>query len=700
MGIQGWFKETGMSIFRILPLFLFSVSVFAQDPKPLLDYSQDIKSSIKTTAAKYDLGNGQITVHTANYAPWPGITIEAPGGFWDCTGYQTITAKVKNLSGRTITVYMRVDNPSADGIKNCVTESISISPEQTQKIAVHIYPSRWAVNEPMDMVGMRGCPGIPQINPVKINQMIFFLNKPSEFYQFEISDIIAEGEVENLKKETFFPFIDLYGQFIHSEWPGKIHSQDELDAARQAEIKSLENRYAGAFNRDKWGGWTKGPKQTASGYFRVEIIQGHWWLVDPDGNLFWSHGVDCVNDNASTPIADREKYFQWLPKEDQEQWKTCWGLSRWAPVGYYKDKGEYKTFDFARANLMRKYGQDWSSVSAQLAHNRLKNWAMNTIGNWSDPAIYRLQKTPYVTTLGFQSRLIEGSEGYWGKFPDPFDASFRQNCQAALNEDKKEAFNDPWCIGVFVHNELSWGDETSLALAVLGSPADQPAKKEFVNDLTQKYKVIDKLNNAWGISYASWQAVLQSTQLPDKTKSLQDLKEFDARIAEQYFKIIHDQLKAAAPNLLYLGCRFAWASDTAVRASAKYCDVVSFNRYDYSVADLKLPEGINKPVIIGEFHFGALDRGMFHTGLKVTKDQNDRAQKYKEYVFSALRNPYIVGTHWFQYRDQATTGRGDGENYQIGLVDICDTPYPETIDAIRKTGQQMYEYRYTTSQIK
>jgi hypothetical protein len=91
---------------------------------------------------------------------------------------------------------------------------------------------------------------------------------------------------------------------------------------------------------------------------------------------------------------------------------------------------------------------------------------------------------------------------------------------------------------------------------------------------------------------------------------------------------------------------------------------------------------------------------MFHTGLKETRNQNDRAQKYKEYVLGALRNPAIVGTHWFQYRHQATTGRGDGENYQIGLVDICDTPYPETISAVQEVGQLMYEYRYRTSQIK
>ncbi len=31
-------------------------------------------------------------------------------------------------------------------------------------------------------------------------------------------------------------------------------------------------------------------------------------------------------------------------------------------------------------------------------------------------------------------------------------------------------------------------------------------------------------------------------------------------------------------------------------------------------------DGADKPVIIGEFHFGALDRGMFHPGLKQARD--------------------------------------------------------------------------------
>jgi hypothetical protein len=687
---------------RILGLFLlfYVVSVYAQVPKTLLDFTRkDVMSYVRPSDAKFELRDNRLRVHTGHNENWPGVTIQPPDGLPDCTGYQKITARIKNLSAQAAQVNLRVDNPGADGIKNCVTDSVSIEPGRTEIVTVNIYPSQWTFDEPVELVGLRGYPQPALINPAKINQMLFFVNKPVQDYQFEISDVRVEGSVGILKKGIFFPFIDSYGQFMHADWPGKIHSQSDFEVSRQAESKDLVN-HAGLPDCDLWGGWTKGPKQKATGFFHVEKVDNQWWLVDPEGYLFWSHGVDCVQNAEDTPTTSREKYFQWLPEENDPDWKTCWGRGIWAPVGYYKDKGEYRRFNFAGANLIRKYGKDWFAPYSELCHQRFKSWGINTIGNWSDPAIYRLRKTPYVATLGFQSRLIEGSEGYWGKFPDPFDASFREHFKAAILGEKDKSINDPWCIGFFVHNELAWGDEMSLALAALSSPADQPAKIEFVNYLTQKYSTVERLNQAWGGTYASWKDLLQNTALPDKEKCALDLKTFYAMIAQQYFKVIRDELKASAPNQLYLGCRFAWANDLAVRASAQYCEVVSFNRYEYSVAKLTLPAGIDKPVIIGEFHFGALDRGMFHTGLKVTKDQNDRAQKYKEYVLGALRNPFIVGTHWFQYRDQATTGRGDGENYQIGLVDICDTPYPETIDAVRQTGLLMYDYRYTTSRIK
>ena len=102
---------------------------------------------------------------------------------------------------------------------------------------------------------------------------------------------------------------------------------------------------------------------------------------------------------------------------------------------------------------------------------------------------------------------------------------------------------------------------------------------------------------------------------------------------------------------------------------------------------------MDKPIIIGEFHFGALDRGLIHPGLRGVGSQTQRAYAYYHYVTQALEHPNIVGTHWFQYRDQPITGRGDGENYQIGFVNIADNPYPEMVQSARWIGKNMYPLR-------
>ena len=164
-------------------------------------------------------------------------------------------------------------------------------------------------------------------------------------------------------------------------------------------------------------------------------------------------------------------------------------------------------------------------------------------------------------------------------------------------------------------------------------------------------------------------------------------------LARTYFKTVRDQLKAADPDHMYLGCRFAWRTEEAVAAAAEVCDVVSFNIYDRRVDPAKWAflSTLNRPAIIGEFHVGALDRGMFHTGLVSASSQEERAATYAGYVRSVLDNPALVGCHWFQYVDEPLTGRSyDGENYNIGFVTVTDTPYPELVAAARAVHREAY----------
>ncbi|UCE50379.1 MAG: beta-galactosidase [Phycisphaerales bacterium] len=660
----------------------------------LFDFSDNFSvDSVLTSNAKAILSRtGALRIETGHEKKWPGITLKAPDGKWDLSQFEYVSMDVKNVSNESVTVYCRLDNPGADGRKNCVTDSIKLAGRQKGTLTVRLLPTRWRLSKPLELIGMRGSPSYSdKIDPANVTQLLVFVSSPRTDHVFEIEKIGAGGSVEILDAKTFLPFIDQFGQYIHRHWPGKTHSLEELIAHGRAEEKDLAAN-PGPVNRNQYGGWTAGPQLDATGFFRVEKYRGKWWLVDPEGRLFWSHGIDCVRENNDTPISDREHYWKWLP-EQGSPFAEFYSRGSWAPHGYYKDHTPYRTYDFSRANFLRKYGRNWRGKFAAITHRRLRSWGLNTIANWSQQSIYLMRKTPYVGTISFSSRRLEGSTGYWGKFYDVFDPSFREGMRKAMERCRGKETGDPWCLGFFVHNELAWGDEVSLALAALKSPADQTAKKVFIADLKEKYGEIHKLNKVWGTAYASWDDLRTSTDEPDRKKARDDLTAFYTKTAETYFKTVRDELKKVAPNQLYMGCRFAWVNDRAARAAAKFCDIVSYNRYSYSVEDHRLPDGIDMPTIIGEFHFGALDRGMFHTGLRKTANQQDRADKYRSYVRGALRNPFIVGTHWFQYKDQATTGRGDGENYQIGFIDICDKPYPEIVRASREVGYDLYEYR-------
>jgi len=666
------------------------------------DEGFDLKK-VEASDAKISLSSedgGALRVDAGHDANWPGVTIGASEGRWDLSGYGYIALDVRNVGLHHVGVFWRIDNPGADGIKNCITKKVALAPGEKKTVRVFL-KGRLLANIADKLFGMRGYPGgllkESEIDVSNINQFVVFVNKPTIDHSFEISNVRAGGSYKppewlSMSEDEFFPMIDEYGQFIHKDWVNKTRSLDDLARRRKAEAADLsEHPSPDGWNR--YGGWEAGAKLTATGYFRAEKYNGKWWLIDPDGRLFWSHGIDCVHSsNAVTPITDRRYLYAALP-DAGSQFARFYGEGNWAPHNYYEGKGVYETYNFTSSNLLRKYGEDWARTSAELAHRRLRSWGMNTIANWSSHDIYLMRKTPYVVSVNFGGRRLEGSKGYWGKFRDVFDPSFKAELRKSMSWQKGKSADDPWCIGYFVDNEIAWGNELALATAALVSPPDQPAKQVFIEDLKAKYGTIEKLNQAWGAEYASWNALLQNREEPDTKKAYDDLAVFYTKTAELYFDTCRSAVKEIAPNNLYLGCRFSAVNDRAVAAAAKYCDVISYNFYRPEVKTVRLPQGLDMPIIIGEFHFGALDRGMFHTGLGPVADQEERARAYKTYVSGALRNPLIVGTHWFQYGEQATTGRGDGENYQIGFLDVVDTPYAETIQSCRQVGYSMYEKR-------
>ena len=634
---------------------------------------------------------GGLSVSTGHSEKWPGVSWT---GNWDLAAFACIETQVRNTGKDTVTVFCRVDSSPPRNISGYVR----LEPGQAGTIKIKL--KRTVCSQLGGrLFGMRGYPAAPGgngvIDPQSITQLRVFLATPDRDHEFVVTDLRATGDYVPptawvTDADPYLPFIDTYGQYQHKDWPGKVRSLGELRLRRDAEARELVSQ-PGPEAWDKYGGWAAGPPMRATGFFRVEKYNGRWWLVDPIGNLFFSHGVNCVEMQSSTPIAERADWFADFPEKKSDFKPFLSG--KCALNGHYGGQ-TVESFSFEGANLLRKYGEDWKAASADIAHKRIRSWGLNTIANWSDPGVCVLRRTPYTDTISSgRAKRLKGGDGYWEKFPDVYDPGFAEAVRVEMSGKLNFSAADPWCLGYFSDNEMSWGDDTSLAVATLQSPPEQVAKKVFIADLKEKYGDIGKLNAAWGTHYESWDALLELQAAPDKTKARADLTEFYAKTAEAYFRIVRDAIKSIAPNQLYLGCRFAWVNDLAAIAAGKYCDVVSYNLYRRSLSGFKYPGG-DKPLIVGEFHFGALDRGMFHPGLVPVESQAERAAAYREYVESALRHPQFVGTHWFQWKDEPTTGRVlDEENYQIGLLDGTDTPYTETIAATRAIGEKMYRLR-------
>lgn len=656
-------------IFYTLFLSLFSCYCYCQLPLIRRSYKDLTVSTTASNTITAEKDLIKITIGAGDIKS--RLEISAPDGYWDLSEKRFLQITVQNTGSTSQTVEAGLNN-------NFWTMGATIIPAgKTKTIRMLLLKDEQDTALAALYSGMHGHPsGFTRLwfdtGLDSVKKIALYFPGAAPGSSFIISRIAADGSYDHsARKNPANAFVDEFGQYTREDWPEKIGSVQDMKTADQKERGNLAHDGFAAF-RNKYGGWQQGPSLQATGHFRTEKYKGKWWLVDPSGRLFWSNGIDCINANGETLVAGRTAYFEKIPGRDTAK-------------AFFNPDGS--RFDFKSYNLFRKYGDRWKEQFAQMAHARLRSWGINTIGNWSDPFITAMNLTPYVASV---------SSKQTGGFADPFADGFREDLENKISNLFKQGGNPEWCIGLFIDNELKWKD---LAGNLFHADPGQPSKLAFIQSLQKKYTQIEALNNEWHTAYGSWQDFSVTRILPGPAAS-PDLQEFFRTFADLYFRQCRDAMRKVAPAVLYLGCRFdfhSYPSDTTfnwlIKTASAYCDIVSFNRYTYTSAELLPPAGYDFPVIIGEFHFGSLDRGLLHPGLKYAADQKERAMLYQAFQEQAMKNPYIVGSHWFQYNDQPVTGRNDGENYQIGFVTVGDIPYRDLIDKAKETATKMYTLR-------
>lgn len=497
--------------------------------------------------------------------------------------------------------------------------------------------------------------------------------------RFEVSGLRLtklEPEFEYESK----PYIDELGQLSWKDWPGKTLSAKEMVSELKWELKQERKALNEAGSEfGPYGGWKK-LRFMDTGFFRTEFDGSNWWFVDPDGYALFSIGLDCIGPSSEMRITGMEHLLPSLPDKE----------------GMYKDAWSRESFSPFIANMIRTFGEEWRERWRELTERRLHEWGINTIGNWSDSDFISCSKLAYVYPMdGFPST----ESTIYRDFPDVFSTEYEDQAVAfakqlvSLKEDKR-------LVGYFMRNEPQWAfvDGLNVTEEMLRSPVLFASKYRLIAWVQEKYGTVERWNAAWDTSFDNFEDLLdnQKAIADGNHERKNDIASFNRIMIRRYVEIPARACKEVDPYHLNLGMRYAWVSNEDLLEGCEAFDVFSINCYQIQ-PDRELIEfienKIQKPVMIGEFHFGAADSGLLAYGIQAVATQQDRGLAYRYYVEKAAIIPGLIGAHYFQLNDQTVLGRFDGENYQIGVVDVCQRPYQAFVEQMKTAHRNLYEIR-------
>lgn len=521
-----------------------------------------------------------------------------------------------------------------------------------------------------------------RVNLNKVDRMRFYIERKSQqSSRFCITSVITTKEDIEVIEHPVLP----KGKLIDEIGQSTIHDWNEKTRGTEAMISNLRKRLAESNHVlpeqfSSWGGSKNKKIDDGTGFFRVHKDDNRWWLVDPNGHLFWSSGIDSVRVDTSANTHLLDDALEFLPSQE----------GKFAEI--FNDRNGQMHVNYLAANFIRAFGKDeWKEKWSKITLDELKRLRFNTVGNWSEWEYASKAAVPYVRPMSFNAKL---TQNFYRDFPDVFHPDFEKDAieyAQALVSSK----NDPALIGYFMMNEPTWAFSNELpAVGLLYNSNGCVTLNELANFLKKKYETSENLATSWKLKVDFSKIEKGKWKGEFTKKAISDLEAFSEIMVEKYFGTLSRACKDVDPNHLNLGIRYQSVPPKWAVSGMKSFDVFSMNNYREKVPyeqTKEIHDLLQMPVIIGEWHFGALDVGLPSSGIGHVRTQEDRGKAYRVYFEDAAANPYCVGVHWFILYDQSAIGRFDGENYNIGFLDICNQPHSALCNAAIKSHELMYE---------
>lgn len=544
---------------------------------------------------------------------------------------------------------------------------------------------------------VHGLPMDPQ-NVVKIEISVI---PGKDFKSAELGKVwISEKHPDGINPDV--PIIDEMGQLIGYEWSTKTHSFEEMKNRLCTEYEEAKANDCLFPNRSRWGGFLE--KQFSStGWFRVQHDGNRWWLVDPDGYAFFSHGL-CYGTRMGEFgwYTGMEKFYENAPSPEDPGYEEAFThpgmIDEYVKRYGVTERSNEWMYNPARGNMIRIFGEKWWDAWRLIATRRFHEWGINTTGvgivNFTDEHcddFLRMSNLPYVVTL---KRFPTTKNFIFRDFPDVFSNEYIENSKIFAENELGPHANNHNLIGYFLHNEPEWMFESdcNIAWELLVENKPLKSRENMMTWLKERYGDIESFNASWGLDLNSFERLLRpldrNTVLSDR--GWKDLEEYEQILIDRFGSIPMSACKKISPNHLCLGMRYAQMNQK-VLMSCKVFDVVSFNCYSKTPEKyFDLARVTEKPMIIGEWHFGAPDSGLLRTGILGAVSQEERAKAYRRYCEISAADPNCVGIHYFEYNNQTLMGRFDGEHAAHGIIDCCNLPYPLMVEAMKISSSNLY----------
>jgi len=491
--------------------------------------------------------------------------------------------------------------------------------------------------------------------------------------------------------------VDRFGQSIRKDFAGKVKTEEELKADGEKQLAEMA-AFKPDPKLDAYGGLAGSGdeyKLEKTGYFHLAMIGDRHVLVTPAGNVFFQLGMcGIARTDDDTTVKGREGIYEWLPPTKGD-FAAAW-----------RDNNPgMGVASFYIANLIRKFGKPYSlnEWSGQVV-TRLRSWGFNSAGAFcAQTEAMKAAGFPTVSFLplgkGDGVEVLPDRIGA-ADLIDPFVPGTEEALEKKFAKSIAPKANDPLLIGYFLGNEQHF--EILPKLIPTYKASKTAAKGRLVQMLEEKYKTIGDFNTAWNPAtpFADFESLKEAPLFVRTDAANADMLGFYRLYLENYYSLVRRVFKKYDANHLLIGSR--WTPGTAnnkdaVEIGSKYLDVISINYYTYTIdrtfLDMVYERSGHKPMIFSEWHYTSDEHGL---GSHVeVKDGKERGAAYRNYVEQSAATPYVVGSQWFIYGDQAITGRFfegfHGEGGNTGFVDVADRPYTDLVEAAKLTHARIYD---------